>query len=193
MPGPAFLFTPQHFNFMSTISKQLSGFIFNGATLALSSAPWKSNVRAVYGFNTGGNGYQVFKPANQFNSLTELKQDGVYIVDASTTGFELPGATLTAVTNTTAAGALTLDSFNHSFSGGYDNITLHVSSPVATDSEYLLVFDSAGAYSYKLAMGDTISLSVPNVAVGQVVKMTAVAPSGARLTHTFTVGEVAAL
>jgi hypothetical protein len=96
MPGPAFLFIPQHFNFMSTISKQLSGFIFNGATLALASAPWKSNVRSVYGFNAGGNGYQVFKPGNQFNSLTELKQDGVYIVDASTTGFELPGATLTA-------------------------------------------------------------------------------------------------
>jgi hypothetical protein len=81
---------------MSIISKQLSGFIFNGATLALASAPWKGNVQAVYGFNAGGNGYQVFKPANQFNSLTELKQDGVYILDATTTGFELPGATLTA-------------------------------------------------------------------------------------------------
>jgi hypothetical protein len=41
-------------------------------------------------------------------------------------------------------------------------------------------------------MNDTVSLSVPNVAIGQVVTMAAVAPSGARLTHTFTVGEQAA-
>ncbi len=193
MPGPAFLFNPQHFNFMSTISKQLSGFIFNGATLALASAPWKNNVRAVYGFNAGGDGYQVFKPANQFNSLTELKQDGVYIVDVATTGFELPGATLTAVTTTASAGALTLTSFTHSFSSGFDNITLSVSSPGETDNEYLLVFDSPGSYSYKLALNDTITLSVPDVTVGQVITLTAVAPSGARLTHTFTVGGQAAL
>lgn len=71
---------------LSTFSRtrHSSGFIFNGATLALASAPWKSNVRAVYGFNAGGDGYQVFKPANQFNSLTELKQDGVYIVGRNT-------------------------------------------------------------------------------------------------------------
>jgi hypothetical protein len=80
---------------MSTISKQLSGFIFNGATLTLASAPWKAKVRAVYGFNAGGNGYRVFKPNSTFNSLTQLNQDGVYIVDASTTGFDLPGAVLT--------------------------------------------------------------------------------------------------
>lgn len=91
-----------------------------------------------------------------------------------------------------AAGALTLDSFIHSFSGDYDNITLQVSSPVATDKEYLLVFDSPGSYSYKLALKDAITLSVSNVVAGQVVTLTAVAPSGARLTHTFTVGEQAA-
>lgn len=81
---------------MSTISKNLSGFIFNGAALALTSAPWKDNVRAIYGFTGAGNGYQVFKPANQFNSLTQLVPDGVYIVEAATLGFELPGAVLTA-------------------------------------------------------------------------------------------------
>ncbi|WP_223653182.1 hypothetical protein [Hymenobacter psoromatis] len=173
---------------MSTISKQLSGFIFNGAALALASAPWKGNVRAVYGFNADGSGYQVFKPASQFNSLSELKQDGVYILDAAKLGFDLPGAALTAATST-AAGALTLNSFIHSPSNGYDNITLQVFSPDATDKEYLLVFDSPGAYSYKLAIGDGISLSVPGVSAGQVVTLTAVAPSGARLVHTFTVGE----
>ncbi len=176
---------------MSTISKNLSGFIFNGAALAMASAPWKGNVRAIYGFNSAGNGYQVFKPANQFNSLTQLVPDGVYIVDAATTGFELPGAMLTANTPAVAAAVLSLDSFTHNFSGGYDNITLHVSSPDATDKEYLLVFNSPGAYSYKLTVGDTISLSVPSVSAGQVVTLTAVAPSGARVVHQFTVGEAA--
>ncbi|AMJ67407.1 hypothetical protein [Hymenobacter sp. PAMC 26628] len=76
---------------MSTISKNLSGFIFNGAALVLASAPWKGNVRAIYGFNAAGDGYQVFKPASQFNSLAQLVPDGVYTVDAATTGFELPG------------------------------------------------------------------------------------------------------
>ena len=176
---------------MSTISKNLSGFIFNGAALALASAPWKGNVRAIYGFNPAGDGYQVFKPANQFNSLAQLVPDGVYIVDAATTGFELPGAVLTAGAPAVAAMALGLNSFTHFFSGGYDNISLNVSSPDATDRKYLLTFDSTGAYSYTLDLGDTISLSVPNVSAGQVVTLTAVAPSGARLVHPFTVGEAA--
>lgn len=81
---------------MSTIANQLSGFIFNGATLTLASAPWKNNVRAIYGFNTSGNGYQVFKPASSFNSLTQLSQDGMYILDVATPGFDLPGALLKA-------------------------------------------------------------------------------------------------
>ncbi len=175
---------------MSTISKKLVAFLYSGAAQTLASAVWKGNVNAVYGFNSGGTGYQVFKPGNTFNSLTQLVPDGMYILDANKLGFDLPGAVLTASAATgPAAGALTLTSFLHSFSSGYDNLTLQVASPVATDSEYLLVFDSPGAYSYKMVMNDTVSLSVPNVAIGQVVTLTAVAPSGARLTHTFTVGE----
>jgi hypothetical protein len=83
---------------MSAIAKQLSGFIFNGAALVLASAAWKNNVRAIYGFNGTGNGYTVFKPSSTFNSLTQLSQDGVYILDAATPGFELPGAALTGAT-----------------------------------------------------------------------------------------------
>ena len=175
---------------MSTISKKLVDFLYSGAAQTLAAAAWKGNVNAVYGFNSGGTGYQVFKPGNTFNSLTQLVPDGVYILDVNKLGFDLPGAILTASTAAgPAAGTLTLDSFIHSFSGSYDNVTLQVSSPVTTDSEYLLVFDSPGAYSYKLALHDTISLSVPGVAAGQVVTLTAVAASGARLTHSFTVGE----
>jgi hypothetical protein len=81
---------------MSTISKSLTGFIFNGASLALASAAFKGNLNTVYGFNSAGTGYTSFKPGNTFNSLTQLSQDGVYIVDAKTTGFDLPGALLSA-------------------------------------------------------------------------------------------------
>ncbi|MFD1469873.1 hypothetical protein ACFQ48_16715 [Hymenobacter caeli] len=175
---------------MSTISKKLVGFLYSGAAQTLASAAWKGNANAVYGFNNDGTGYQVFKPGNIFNSLTQLVPDGMYILDAAKLGFELPGAVLTASAGAgPATEALTLTTFLHSFSGGYDNITIQVSSPVATDSEYLLVFDSPGAYSYKLALNNAISLSVPSVAAGQIVTLSAVAPSGARLTHTFTVGE----
>lgn len=81
---------------MTVITKNLVGFLFNGATQALASASWKTKVNAVYGFNAAGNGYQVFKPTSQFNSLTELVQNGSYILDAAVTGFNLPGAVLTA-------------------------------------------------------------------------------------------------
>lgn len=145
------------------------------------------------GITRDGTACQVFKPGNTFNSLTQLVPNGTYILDADKLGFDLPGAALTASTVTgPAAATLTLTSFQHSFSGGIDNLTLQVASLVATNTEYLLVFDSPGAYSYKLALDDTVSLSVPNAAVEQVVTPTAVAPSGARLSHTFMVGEQAA-
>lgn len=81
---------------MTIITKNLVGLLFNGATQALASASWKTKVNAVYGFNAAGNGYQVFKPTSQFNSLTELVQNGSYILDAAVLGFDLPGAMLTA-------------------------------------------------------------------------------------------------
>jgi archaellum component FlaF (FlaF/FlaG flagellin family) len=91
------------FNFlqMSTISKKLLGFIYNGANTTLASASFKNDVNIIYGFNPGGTGYTSFKPTSNFNSLTQLVQDGVYIVDAKNTGFDIPGATLT-VTSTSA-------------------------------------------------------------------------------------------
>jgi hypothetical protein len=80
---------------MSTINKKLVGFLYNGASQTLASAAWKGNVNAVYGFNEAGTAYQVFKPASAFNSLTQLVQDGNYILDVATPGFELAGAVLT--------------------------------------------------------------------------------------------------
>jgi archaellum component FlaF (FlaF/FlaG flagellin family) len=94
--GSIFFFTYLQ---MSTISKKLSGLLYNGTDLALASAPFKGNLNAVYGFNADGNGYTVFKPVSNFNSLTKLVQDGSYIVDAATTGFDLPGAVLTATSS----------------------------------------------------------------------------------------------
>ena len=92
---------------MSTISKSLLGFLFDGAPVALAAAPWKNNVRAIYGFNAASNGYQMFKPGNAFNSLTELVQDGSYILDALTPRFELPGATLAVAPASPSAPATT--------------------------------------------------------------------------------------
>lgn len=85
--------------------------------------------------------------------------------------------------------ALILDQFSHNFSDPYDNVTIRVLSPVPTDSDYRLTFDSPGAFSYTLGMGEIIGLSIPNVRAGQVITLTAQAASGARVTHTFTVGE----
>ena len=79
---------------MSTISKNLQGFLFNGATVALASAAFKTNINVLYGFNAAGTGYTSFRPTSTFNSLTQLEQDKSYILDAATLGFELPGATL---------------------------------------------------------------------------------------------------
>lgn len=90
---------------MSIINKQLAGLVFGGAPLALAAAPWKNNVRVIYGFNAGGNGYTSFKPGSQFNSLTQLVADGVYIVDSVTLGYDLPGGALAA---TGSAAALTV-------------------------------------------------------------------------------------
>lgn len=82
---------------MGIINKILTGFLYDGGPLALASAPWKNNARAIYGFNAAGTAYQVFKPGNRFNSLTELRQDGSYTLEAVAPGFELPGATLAIV------------------------------------------------------------------------------------------------
>jgi hypothetical protein len=84
---------------MSTISKKLSGFMFNGSALALGTAAFKSSLNSVIGFNAAGTGYTSYNPSNAFNSLTQLAQDGVYIVDAKTPGFDIPGAVLTAATS----------------------------------------------------------------------------------------------
>jgi hypothetical protein len=96
MPGPALFFHYFTYLQMSVISKKLIGMLYNGADLVLASVPFKSNLNAVYGFNSAGNGYTVFKPSSNFNSLTKLVQDGSYIVDSATTGFNLPGAVLEA-------------------------------------------------------------------------------------------------
>lgn len=80
---------------MTAISKNLVGILFGGAAAqVLASAAWKGNLNAVYGFTSAGTGYQVFKPGNSFNSLTQLVPDGMYILDVRVPGFELPGALL---------------------------------------------------------------------------------------------------
>ncbi|RZK22479.1 MAG: hypothetical protein EOO63_18275, partial [Hymenobacter sp.] len=81
---------------MSTISKKLMGFMFSGSALNLASAAFKGNINSITGFNSAGTAYASFRPTSNFNSLTQLVQDGVYIVDAKTPGFDIPGAVLAA-------------------------------------------------------------------------------------------------
>lgn len=124
---------------MSTISKKLVGFLFSGPALALASAPFRGNVNALYGFNAAGTGYTSFNPANAFNSLAQLVPDGSYILDAKTTGFDLPGATFTAAAGL-RAGPLTVDqvSLNRDDDGGY-LVSLRVRSSDADDRAGYLV------------------------------------------------------
>lgn len=57
-----------------------------------------------------------------------------------------------------------------------------------TDTSYDLTFDAPGSYFYlNLALNNAIPLSLLPTALGQTVTMTAVAASGVRFTHTFTV------
>ncbi|NVO32412.1 hypothetical protein [Hymenobacter lapidiphilus] len=81
---------------MSQIDKKLSGFLYDGADLELATAPFKSRIGIVYGFNPAGTAYTSYKPTSQFNSLSVLKQDASYILSTPTPGFELPGAMVVA-------------------------------------------------------------------------------------------------
>ena len=179
---------------MSAITKSLSGFIFNGAPLALASAAFKGNLNTVYGFNSAGTGYTSFKPGNAFNSLTQLSQDGVYIADAKTTGFDLPGAVLTA----TAAGPVL--SITHLSSGVDDNtgesyVRCGLSSSQASDTtaNVLLAFPDrnsttcyASVWVKNVPLGQTVDLptdalvnSVNGLSQDNVLELFAVAKSGA--------------
>ncbi|UYZ64852.1 hypothetical protein [Hymenobacter weizhouensis] len=137
------------------------------------------------GESTPGEEVQLFNPTPDGNGGVVLALEAVFgevlTPQASPLG---PGPLVPA------APALTLTSFTHSYSAPYDNITLQVASPVPTDMGYDLSFDVPGSYQYpNLALNNAITLSLSPVMPGQVVTMTAVAASGARLTHTFTVGQ----
>ncbi|MFD1469399.1 hypothetical protein ACFQ48_14300 [Hymenobacter caeli] len=178
---------------MSTISKPLSGFIFNGAALALASAPWKNNVRALYGFNTAGTSYQVFKPTSQFNSLTQLAQDGVYIVDAATPGFELPGATLTAAGSADMGGAglgagpLSFATFDVTNNGGNVQLHVNVASTDAGDHAVLVTTDAYPTGAFKLDLNTEIGIGLGSLPAGASYSVAVVNRLGNLLTRTFTV------
>ena len=151
----------------------------------LVAADVPSQLAASMAASTPGEELQLFNPNVDGNGGAGLALEAVF--------GEVPAVPMVpgsgAGTRPNTAAALTLDKFSHSFSGEYDNVTIRVLSSEPSDLKYALTFDSPGAYSYNLDMGDTIGLSVPNLTVGQVVTLTAQAASGARLTHTFTVGE----
>ena len=190
---------------MSTISKSLLGFLFNGATVALAAAPWKNNVRALYGFNAAGNGYRVFKPGNRFNSLTELVQDGSYILDAVTPGFELPGATLVVAPGGPPAPATTwptagtgvlpsglfLNNVSARANGGQPLVSFSLEALDVTDRQLLVVI--TGGYTQLAQVVDVaantyfqFNLDASNT-VGSVVFVTAISRNGHVYTQRATV------
>lgn len=185
---------------MSLINKPLVGILFSGAAVALASAPWKGNVRAIYGFNAAGNGYTVFKPTNTFNSLTQLVPDGSYILDVATPGFELPGAVLTS------ASAKPLLTISQLSSGLDDNSRFYVrcrltsSQPGDATASVLLALptrgnsaDCAGAtWATGVTLGQLVDLPIDalvNSANGlnqdDTIELFAVAPSGAQAYQQF--------
>ncbi len=125
---------------MSTISKKLSGFIFNGPSLALGTAAFKSSLNSVIGFNAAGTGYITYNPANAFNSLTQLVQDGVYIVDAKTTGFDIPGATLVAASGA-SPGPLALVNPDFRFSNTGSTLEFGITNSTYPYTRFIAVFD----------------------------------------------------
>lgn len=179
---------------MSLINKSLVGILFSGAAVALASAPWKGNVRAIYGFNAASNGYTVYKPANTFNSLTQLVADGSYILDVATPGFELPGAVLTG---TSAKPTLTIPQLSSGIDPVLDKfyVRCQLTSSQASDTtaNVLLAFPDrnsttcqASVWVQGVALGQVVDLpigallSTPNgLNQDDTLELLAVAPSGA--------------
>lgn len=173
---------------MATITKALTGIMFNAASLVLAGAPWKNNVRAIYGFNAAGNGYTLFKPTSNFNSLTQLVQDGVYIVDAATPGFELPDALL-AVPPAGSAGVL-LSNVSTSFdgaSGNYFSIMFTAASLDPADMEVLVAIDNQYFTPRRLPLNTPTGFYLTNYPLGSVVNLFGVTQSGASFARRFPV------
>lgn len=179
---------------MSLINKPLVGILFSGATLALASAAWRGNVRAIYGFNAAGTSYTVFKPSNTFNSLTQLVADGTYILDVATPGFELPGAVLTST------GTVPVLQITHLSSGIDENtgkffVRCGLSSSQASDTtaNVLLAFPDrnsttcqASVWVKGVPLGQTVDLPIEalvnstyGLSQDDTLELLAVAPSGA--------------
>jgi hypothetical protein len=171
---------------MSTITKKLSGVLFSGVALKLASAAFKNNLTIVYGFNAGGTGYTSFKPASNFNSLTELVPDGVYIVDAATPGFELPGAVLTlAGLGSSAASALTVNNFSavgKTYPNGQQAIELDFDAASTDPADFAVVLvvwnETTEFLQGMLDMGGVNTGSTGAISVGQL---------GSTLTDTYRV------
>ena len=174
---------------MSAISKQLSGFIFTGAAVALASASWKGRVNAVYGFTSSGTGYQVFKPTSQFNSLTQLVADGVYIVDAATPGFELPGAVLTGSVAPAGTAGLGAGPLSFAECGVRPGVMLDVSvgSSDPDDRVVLLNVDTFPPVAMKIDVNNGYAIGLGSLPSGASYTVTAVNRLGNVLTRSVTV------
>ena len=80
---------------MSTITKNLQIFFYNGADLTLATAPWKNKVNKLFRLTDAGNAWQSFVPSSGFNAVTKLVAGSFYFCDANTLPFDIDGAALT--------------------------------------------------------------------------------------------------
>jgi hypothetical protein len=193
---------------MSTISKPLTGILFNEAALALASAPFKSNLNAVYGFNAAGTAYTLFKPSSNFNSLQQLAPDGSYIVDAATPGFDLPGAVLTATSAGTPAPKLTLVEYYSGYDpnaqpGSFYYVRVKLTSSAASDTTASVLLaklpqvedadrKSVATWAVNVPLGQLVDLpftaianSASGIAGEDPLLLFALAPSGALVHQQF--------
>jgi len=85
----------------AVIPSGLNQFVYSGASLLLSTAPWRNNVKGLHEVYTDGQGWKSFDPDFPFNSLQSLQSGGFYLVNA-TGSFDLPGAQLIGCAETFA-------------------------------------------------------------------------------------------
>lgn len=171
---------------------QLYGVDLSTETLLAHSvrvADFAGQLNTLLGESAPGEEVQLFNPIPDGNGGAALALEAVFgeVQASPSVPVDSPIGPSSGIPVTPA---LTLTSFTQSYSAPYDNITLQLASPVASDTTYDLTFDAPGSYPYSnLALNNAISLSLSPTTPGQVVKMTATAASRARLIHTFTVDQ----
>lgn len=116
---------------MANIPTGYSFIAWTGTTTALSTAPWKGNLKGVFKINVSRNGLIAYKPASGFPAVTQVENGAMYLFDVLTT-FSLADAQLTILSappaNQLPTVALSL-STNTAQPGGQVTLTVAANDP----------------------------------------------------------------